>query len=92
MIIPRNLHPTEHSLYEKVCFAGPNARVRFGQINEIQGQGSNKKYKILSWTNDEFFNTWVTSSSILEDRRIKQNKVLNERRKGLLSTALKLLT
>ena len=91
MIVPRNLHPTEHKLYETACFAF-NGKVYFGQINDIQGMGIYKKYRILSWTNDIPFNAWVTSSSILEDRR-KNNKTYHgqEKRKSLLTKALELL-
>lgn len=79
MIIPRNLHPTEHSTYEKVCFSH-NGKVYFGQIKETEGSGIYKKYKIVSWINDLFFSVWVTASSILEDRRKHSEKTKHDRR------------
>lgn len=79
MIIPRNLHPTEHEAYEKVCFSH-NGKIYFGQIKETEGSGIHKKYKIVSWINDLFFSVWVTASSILEDRRTHKEFHKPERR------------
>lgn len=80
MIIPRNLHPTEHFTYEKVCFSH-NGKVYFGQIKETEGEGIHKKYKVVSWINDIWFSVWLSASSILTERRIRFDKVTIERRK-----------
>jgi hypothetical protein len=79
MIIPRNEHPHEHNLYEKVCFSH-NGKTYFGQVCQITGQGIYKKYKIMSWTDDLSFNVWLSASSILEDRRHERTKVKHNRR------------
>ena len=64
MIIPRNMHPIEHALYESVHFVYMG-KVYFGQINQTEGVGIFKKYKIQSENSLPCFSTWVTSSSIM---------------------------
>ena len=86
MIIPRNLHPTEHDLWEKVCFAY-NGKTYYGQINNTEGAGIHKKYKICSWINDHWFHGWVSASSILDERRTHHKAVLHDRRQHLFDDA-----